>query len=216
MSSRIAFSISDRNLTPLLSSSQDNQHVPGSDNTQAQALHALTTTSITAYETARRLGYGTLQRLMIETGNDGPVLLQSYLDPSSVVPRSLINHISNTDGDTTDLLDVGRPSTGISEQTTINELAHAEGSPLPLMNGFDNNGPHAEEDSIDDSAAIQPPPTLFATIVVSRRADLGEGRSVAMRMERLGRQFQREWVREQVAEREQAQRETQTDGEEDG
>jgi len=200
--STIAFHISDRTLTPLLSSSQQSQqHVSHSDGSgsQTQALHALTTASINAYETARRLGYGAMQRLMIETTNNGPVLLQSYMNPSSVIPRGLISDVEITDGHMNDLLDVGRPSTGISEQTTSSELANSE-QLLHLTNGFDtNHGPLMDENSGDESSAIQPPPTLFATVVVPRRSELGGGRTVAMRMERLGRQFQREWVREQVA-----------------
>lgn len=213
----IALHISDRTLTPLLSSSQASQIDPDAVTSQAQALQTLTQTSITAYETTRRLGLGVPQRLMIETANDGPVLLQSYMNPSSVIPRNLVGGVDDTNGYVNDLLDVGRPSTGVSEQTTITELPNTGEPSRPLTNGFDSDhGLIIEEHSDDESTAIQPPPMLFATVVVPRRSDLSEGRTVAMRMERVGRQFQREWVREQVAEREQASRERSAEGNDDG
>lgn len=203
----IAVHVSDETLTPLLSSSHSTQTsesdvaVP-----QAQALNALTTTSITAYETARRLGLGLPQRLIIETTSDGPVLLQSYLHPSFITPRNLLNNV-DSGNELDELLDVGRPSTGTSEQTTINGVSNAGGPSPPLTNGFgDDHGATAESQSGDETIGIQLPPMLFATVVIPRPSDLTEGRTVAMRMERMGRQFQREWLREQVAEREQASR----------
>jgi len=205
----IALHISDRNLTPLLTSSQPSRSIPDSEATQA--LHILTTTSINAYETARHLGYGAPQRIMLETVNDGPVILQSYLNPSSVLPRSITNGVHSTNGFLNHLLDVGRPNTGVSEQTTSTEIANPMGP--PLTNGFDTDyGYTTDERSNDESTAIQPPPMLFSTVVVPRRTDLSEGRTVAMRMERIGRQFQREWFRGQIAEREQTSRERSTDG----
>jgi len=210
----IGLHISDQTLTPILSSSQT---ISDSDVSvpQAQALNALTTTAITAYETARRLGLGLPQRLIIETANDGPMLLQSYLDPSLVTPRNLINNVDNNNLD--DLLDVGRPSTGSSEETTINGLGNVGGPSDSLTNGFDDeHGATTEAQSGEDTTAIQPPPMLFATVVVPRRSELNDGRTVAMRVERMGRQFQREWLREQVAEREQASRARSTDGVDDG
>lgn len=205
----IALHICDRNLTPLLTSSRPSQSIQASEATQA--LHILTTTSINAYETARHLGYGAPQRIMAETVNDGPVLLQSYINPSSVIPRSITNGVvHSTNGFLNHLLDVGRPSTGLSEQSTSTEIANPVGP--PVTNGFDTDGYTTDERSNDESTAIQPPPMLFSTVVVPRRTDLGEGRTVAMRMERIGRHFQREWFREQVAEREQASRERSMDG----
>lgn len=211
----IALHVSDQTLTPLLSSSQSLQTLSDSNVTvpQAQALNALTSTSITTYETARRLALGLPQRVIIETANDGPILLQSYLDPTSVTPRNLINRVDSTDEYLNDLLDVGRPSTGVSDQTTINGLENVGRTSHPLTNGFgDDHGANSEAHSGEDSTAIQPPPMLFSTVVVPRRSDLDEGRTVAMRIERMGRQFQREWLREQVTEREQASRDRSADG----
>jgi len=149
---------------------------------------------------------------MIETSNDGPVLLQSYLNPSSITSRNLDGGVENTNGYLHDLLDVGRPSTGVSEPSTETNTG---GPSHPLTNGFDTD--HGlEEHSGDEYTVIQPPPTLFGTVVVPSRSDLNEGRTVAMRMERVGRQFQREWLREQVLEREQAPRERSADGNDDG
>lgn len=211
MSNPIALQISDCTLRTLTTSAQPS---PQSDAaiSQAQALNALTTTSITTFETtARRLGYGLPQRLMIETTEGGEVLLQSYLSPTSMLPRPLVDEADNRKGYLSDLLDVGRPSTSASHQTSNTEIANLERPIHPLTNGFGTpHLPVVEESPDDESVAVQPPPDLYAT-VVARRADLREARVVLTNIERVSRQLQREWLIEQVVEREQAPRARPTD-----
>lgn len=48
-----------------------------------------------------------------------------------------------------------------------------------------------------DGSSRLVPPMLIGTVVAATSADAGEARRVAARLERMGRAFQREWVREQ-------------------
>lgn len=201
MSKPIAVQVSDRNLNTFTTSAKSLHQQSEVAISQAEALNALTATSITTFErTARRFGYGTPQRILVET--DGPVLLQSYLSPSSVVG----GEEGNRNAYLSDLLDVGRPSTTASHQTNSTELANPERPSYPLKNGFGTPHlamPGVEENLGDESMASQPPPNLYAT-VVARRADLREARIALTNIERVSRRLQQEWLMEENMESVQA------------
>jgi hypothetical protein len=84
----ISFHLADRSLTPLISTSQPNNET---SQPQAQALSSLTSTAISAYDSASRLGLGLPQRVMIETRLSGPVILHSYLN-SETSQRPQLQH----------------------------------------------------------------------------------------------------------------------------
>ncbi|KAI3326712.1 hypothetical protein HD806DRAFT_415252 [Xylariaceae sp. AK1471] len=68
----LALHLTDRALTPLITSARAQQ--------QLQSLTALSHTALNAHESALRLGLGIPQRIMVEHG-EGPVFLQTFLSP---------------------------------------------------------------------------------------------------------------------------------------
>ncbi|KAI1162818.1 hypothetical protein F5B18DRAFT_622279 [Nemania serpens] len=68
----LAIHLTDRALTPLISSARAQQHF--------DSLTTLSHTALSAHESAHRLGLGPPQRIIVEHG-EGPVLLQAFLSP---------------------------------------------------------------------------------------------------------------------------------------
>jgi hypothetical protein len=64
-----------------------------------------------------------------------------------------------------------------------------------LVNGIPEVG--AAEDAETGESTVQPPPLLIVSVVAPTAADAGDARRAAARLERTGRDFQREWIREQ-------------------
>ncbi|KAE8452913.1 hypothetical protein EG329_013185 [Mollisiaceae sp. DMI_Dod_QoI] len=193
-SNQLALHLADRALTPILSSCRQPSSSPAQTQDQAQALSSLTITAINAFESASRLGLGIPERIMVETQSSGPVILHSYLNPLSIQrPRSRRTQSRGT-GD------------GIAEQTRaelrslsgVIDSGHVEDegqSHEVLMNGVLDNVDDGVEDARNDS--IRQPPLLIASVVAPSAAVSGEARRAAARLERTGRDFQREWIREQ-------------------
>ncbi|KXJ91073.1 hypothetical protein Micbo1qcDRAFT_234302 [Microdochium bolleyi] len=67
----LALHLSDRTLTPLITSARDQQH--------HDALASLSHTALHAHLTAQRLGFGKPKRIIVEHGNNGPLILQSFI-----------------------------------------------------------------------------------------------------------------------------------------
>jgi hypothetical protein len=69
-----------------------------------------------------------------------------------------------------------------------------------LVNGdYGKDGEEAQEETEDEegnTSSRQVPPLLVGTVVATTAADAGEARRTAARLERMGREFQREWLRE--------------------
>lgn len=74
-----------------------------------------------------------------------------------------------------------------------------EESTLALVNGVINGDEvHGNENEGEEGEnGIQPPPLLIATVVAPSAADARGARRAAAALERQGREFQRQWVREQ-------------------
>jgi hypothetical protein len=191
-SNNISHHLTDHAGTLLVSSSQSTSRTSQS---QSQALSSLTTAAITAYDTASRLGLGLPQRILIETSSPGPVILHSYLNSqSSQQLRPPSNGREIVQQAREDL----RPLSGTTEGSSVVGM-EGEGFNGVLVNGVEY-GKHLEEaegKEEGDAQARQVPPMLVATVVAATAAEAGEARRVAARLERVGRQFQREWVREQ-------------------
>ncbi|RYP55345.1 hypothetical protein DL768_000100 [Monosporascus sp. mg162] len=98
----LSLHLTDRALTPLITSARASAQ-------QLDALTSLSHTALSAHETASRLGLGVPQRVMVEHGGGGgPLVLQSFLSPSSSsassasasAPASALNPGTAGDGGT--------------------------------------------------------------------------------------------------------------------
>ncbi|RYP35091.1 hypothetical protein DL767_003996 [Monosporascus sp. MG133] len=74
----LSLHLTDRALTPLITSARASAQ-------QLDALTSLSLSALSAHETASRLGLGVPQRVMVEHGGGGggPLVLQTFLSPSS-------------------------------------------------------------------------------------------------------------------------------------
>lgn len=190
-SSQLVQHLADRALTPIVSSSRApsaNNHNQQSQ-AQAQALASLTTTAITAYDTASRLGLGLPQRIMIETQSSGPIILHSYLNPPSVqrAPTVYVDHHEDVRGIVEQAREDLRPLSGTTDTEGMGE--HGDNSEV-LVNGDPGGAEDAEESS------VQPLPMLITSVVAPTAADAVYARRAAARLEQTGRIVQREWIRE--------------------
>jgi hypothetical protein len=59
-----------------------------------------------------------------------------------------------------------------------------------------------DDDVVAEENSTQQAPLLFVSVVAGSAAEAGEARRSAARLERTGREFQAEWVREQEERRE--------------
>ncbi|KAI1194726.1 hypothetical protein F5X97DRAFT_267038 [Nemania serpens] len=81
----LAIHLTDRALTPLISSARAKQHF--------DALTTLSHTALSAHESAHRLGLGPPQRIVVEHG-EGPVLLQAFLSPHAPTPTPTLTTVT--------------------------------------------------------------------------------------------------------------------------
>jgi len=192
---RIAFHLSDRALTPLISSSSAQPEPATTPSQPASQMQALTTVAITAYDSASRLGLGLPQRVMIESRSRGPVILHSYLNPSST-RRTLQN--GGGRGIVEQARDQLRPlSSGTNTEISGTEDQQEFGN--ELVNGTHYEGEQTgEEDEDGEESSTQQPPLLIASVVTTSAAGTGEARQAAAKLEKLGRDFQQEWTKEQL------------------
>ena len=194
ISSNLALHLSDRAGTPIISSSRSPSTSlrQGQAPTQAQALSSLTSVAITAFDSASRLGLGIPQRIMIEMQSSGPVILHSYLTPQSTQrppSRRLRGHETERE-----IVEQAREELRPLSATSDSGIESAA-----LVNGVTNDGQDSLDETEDEETEtrIQQPPLLVSSVVAPSAADTSEARRAAARLERTGRDFQREWVREQ-------------------
>lgn len=134
--------------------------------THLESLTSLTSSAITSQTTAQRANLGRPQRIMVEYPDSGAVVLQSYLDP--------------------------RESGG----------GHSEPEPgSKYKHGHDHDHDHdADADADPDDATARTgsddavAPVLIGVVVAASSDDAREARRAAARLERIGREFQKEWA----------------------
>lgn len=162
----LSFHLTDRALTPLITSSRAQQ--------QLQCLTSLSHTALLAHEAALRLGLGSPQRIMVEHSSNGPVLLHSFLSPA---PTRANNSMNGQRGQTSariglDFDDEREQHATASTSTSVEQLEGVVDTP--------------------DEGAYQPP--MLMGIVLAPNADSTlEARRAAARLERVGREVQAKW-----------------------
>ncbi|KAH6682609.1 hypothetical protein B0J14DRAFT_468308 [Halenospora varia] len=175
-SSNLAYQLSDITLTPILTSTSTSanrtpdHHHPA--HLRNQAFTSLTSTAASAFDTASRLGLGVPQRIMIETQSHGPVVLHSFLNPR----RGNESRMRSLSG-----------------SRRIVEQAREELRPLSGSTEEDDDN----KDRAEGNSSTHVPPMLIATVVAPSATDAGEARRMAARLEKVGGDFQKEWVIEQ-------------------
>jgi Family of unknown function (DUF5308) len=232
---RLAHHLSDPALTPLLSSATPST-------SQFAALGAFTTASIAAYESAKKLGLGLPQRIIIETSRDGPLVLHSCLTPPSSklqgagaelegaeagtmagiagdvvgITREALRLVSGPNEDS-ERLGQGHAERGVGLRLNIN----AEGAGASIDEGQHIRGevagvngqgllpdwPDKGKEPVEGirlgvkADEVQLAPLLIATVVAPSHELAGEARRTVVRLERIGVEFQKTWVREKEVER---------------
>ncbi|KAH6899744.1 hypothetical protein B0T10DRAFT_554316 [Thelonectria olida] len=137
-----------------------------------ESLTQLTSSALSSQTAVLRLGLGRPTRLMVEYPDRGPVVLHSYLDPRDAAAA-----------------------------------ASAEGPPASAAPGNGNGTAHpgttppstetAPSSAVDDpNRSEDAAPMLVGVVVAGSADDTKEARRAAARLERVGREFQREWVAE--------------------
>jgi hypothetical protein len=129
---------------------------------------------------------------MIETQSSGPVILHSYFAPQSTQTpssRRLRGH-----GTEQEIVEQAREDLRLLSETMDSGIESAD-----LVNGVTNDFHHSPEETEDEEiqTKIQQPPLLISSVVAPSAADTSEARKAAARLEKTGRDFQREWIREQ-------------------
>ena len=129
---------------------------------------------------------------MIEMQSSGPVILHSYLTPQATQKppsRRLRGHETERE-----IVEQAREDLRPLSETTDPGIDN-----VVLVNGVTNDGQDSPEGTEDEETEtrVQQPPLLISSVVAPSAADTSEARRAAARLERTGRDFQREWIREQ-------------------
>lgn len=211
--------LSDRALTPILSTAKiasptKTQSSTRDQDTHLQSFNALTTTAIAAFDAASRLGLGVPQRIIVETSS-GPVILHSFINPPSPPKsQSASEHETeqtNIEGDTDgtneqDILEQTREglrplsatTEGGSERATIDNAEVEVGREVVRIgnteistNGVVNgvDEPIKEIKQEEEDSILQRSPLLIASVFAPT---LGEAKKTAAVLEQTAREIQRE------------------------
>ncbi|KAL6896144.1 hypothetical protein HDV57DRAFT_43180 [Trichoderma longibrachiatum] len=160
----LALHLTDLTLTPLITSASSPAHL--------ESLTSLTSSAITAQTAAQRANLGRPQRIMVEYPDSGAVVLQSYLDPR----------------------ESGGGGSGVleSEAGSVSKYKHDHG------HGHDAEADVDVDVEADDATARTAddagPPVLIGVVVAASSDDAREARRAAARLERIGREIQKEWA----------------------
>ncbi|KAM0424587.1 hypothetical protein ACHAPT_010113 [Fusarium lateritium] len=163
----LSLHLSDVTLTPLITSASSQSHL--------ESLTSLTSSALSSQTAAQRLGLGRPQRLMVEYPERGPVVLHSYLDPRDTAEAS---SSSNVAAAPPPVSSSSRP--GSAPGSSHGPESRSEASPS------------AKDDPRSEDAA----PLLVGVVVAGSADEAREARRASARLERVGREFQKEWVAE--------------------
>ncbi|KAM0520167.1 hypothetical protein ACHAPE_003447 [Trichoderma viride] len=165
----LSLHLTDLALTPLITSSSSQSHL--------ESLTKLTSSAITSQTTAQRANLGRPQRIMVEYPDSGAVVLQSYLDPRESGGGGGVDHLSSE-----------------PEPDSFSKYKYKDEHEHMADDDDDSSSTRtpdtARPATVDDSVA----PVLISVVVAATSDDAREARRAAARLERIGREFQREWT----------------------
>ncbi|KAI1056951.1 uncharacterized protein FIESC28_02420 [Fusarium coffeatum] len=149
-----------------------------SSQSHLESLTALTSSALSSQTAAQRLGLGRPQRLMVEYPDRGPVVLHSYLDPRDAVDTTTNNN-------------------------TAVAASSRPGSAPGSSHGADPRAPRSvpAPTSHHDPRSEDAAPPLVGVVVAGSADEAREARRASARLERVGREIQKEWAAESSQER---------------
>ncbi|RDA83150.1 hypothetical protein CP532_3184 [Ophiocordyceps camponoti-leonardi (nom. inval.)] len=183
----LAIHLSDLTLTPLISSSSSN----------LESLTSLASSAIVSHTSAHRAHLGRPQRIMVEYPDRGPVLLYSYLDPLDAALSSRNPDASSSPPSpcSSPLPPSSSSSSYFPDDAAAVISKHGRPNPNQGRSHKNETEPDVRRDNhAHDSKAQEPAPFLVGLVVAASPDDAPEARRAAARLERVGREFQREWT----------------------
>ncbi|KAL6866117.1 hypothetical protein ACO1O0_002219 [Amphichorda felina] len=179
----LSLHLTDSTLTPLITSSSSPSHL--------DSLTSLASTALTSHSAVARVNLGTPQRIMVEYPDRGAVVLQSYIDPQP--PQEyrqqqllLQSHQQKHHNHGPSPPPSRQPSRPVSSRADRHQPL-VQPSPLPTTPTTLATTGGAQIDPEDA------PPRLVGVVVAGSADQTREARRAAARLERVGRDFQREW-----------------------
>lgn len=141
-----------------------------SSQSHLESLTSLTSSALSSRTAVLRLGLGRPQRLMVEYPDRGPVVLHSYLDPRDADPAA----------------NAPAPALATSRPGSVKGSAPEDARATTRSESTPDDDPRSE-----DAA-----PLLIGVVVAGSADEAREARRASARLERVGRDFQKEWAAE--------------------
>ncbi|PFH59173.1 hypothetical protein XA68_12734 [Ophiocordyceps unilateralis] len=170
----LAIHLSDLTLTPLITSSSSPSNL--------DSLTSLASSAIASHTSAQRAHLGRPQRIMVEYPDRGPVVLHTYLDPRDAMQS---HRHRDTPSSYFDPPEPAADQDGSSSPSPSQGRNHDD-------DGVDVEHHHVQQEQ--DSKSQDPAPVLVGIVVAANADDAPEARRAAVRLERVARDFQREWT----------------------
>ncbi|KAK1967407.1 hypothetical protein LY78DRAFT_606730 [Colletotrichum sublineola] len=180
----LALHLTDRALNPILTSARSQP--------QLEALTSLTTTALTAHAAANRFSLGPAQRIIVEHGPSSPVVLASFLNGADALPNGGEGSAAAANIRTSS----SAPSRPVSSGVTTGATSTAESSAAAAAARGAGAIPDLGKPG-EDSESVAP--MLVGVVAAATGEETMEARRAAGRLERVGRDFQREWAAEESA-----------------
>ncbi|CAD6442623.1 07461d90-47e9-446d-8306-e8273bf0638e-CDS [Sclerotinia trifoliorum] len=196
--SNIALHLTDSSLSPLLSTSSSSTSSTSRTNpAQIQSLTTLTSTALSAYNSSLHLNLGTPQRIIVETAPSGPILLHSFIAPTSSAAQStsgrhrsrpIHNHAHGARMNGLENINGGSSIRGL-------EIISAAREDMRPLSGT-TEGSHSEQEHHDVKDEEVQVPLLVGTVVARSAEQIGEARRAAHRIEIVAHGFQNELMKD--------------------